>query len=203
MPCRTGRRTCRRPRPASALSLSTPCGGIRGQFALPAFDSGQSLLEREPFRHLPHDLSRPVQVAFELREPDDLRRETALPALFQNPSLIVDLVEAEGDDVGADLVQDVVDVPLVAQDRPVDGLEGAHQLDPRFLRRDRLVLEPPRGAVACHGHPQLVAELPRLAEEIEGTGVGEIEDPRRHYTDTKLPGRTTSLPSRKPDFPAQ
>src|SRR5438309_542189 len=96
MPCRTGRRTCRRSRSASSLSLSTPCGGIRGQFDLPAFDSGQSLLEREPFRHLPHDLTRPVQVAFELREPDDLRRETALPALFQNPSLIVDLVDAEG-----------------------------------------------------------------------------------------------------------
>src|SRR5437660_3763620 len=191
---------CRRSRSASGLSPSTRRGRIRGHLDLPAFDLRQPLLEREPFRHLPHDLPGPVQVAFELREPDDLRREPAFPALLEDPVLVVDLVEADGDDVGADLVQDVVDVPLVAEDGAVDRLEGLHQLEPRILRRDRLVFEPTRRAVPRDDDPQLVAELPRLTQEIEVTGMEEIEDPRRHYTDHKRHARTMSWPSRNTRF---
>src|SRR5439155_1741678 len=176
---------CRRSRSASGLSPSRRRGRSRGHLDLPAFDLRQPLLEREPFRHLPHDLPGPVQVAFELRESDDLRREPAFPALLEDPVLVVDLVEADGDDVGADLVQDVVDVPLVAEDGAVDGLEGLHQLEPRILRRDRLMFEPTRRAVPRDDDPQLVAELPRLTQEIEVTGMEEIEDPRRHRRESR------------------
>src|SRR5207249_9363682 len=96
---------CRRFRFASGLSPSTRRGRIRGHLDLAAFDLRQPLLEREPFRHLPHDLPRPVQVAFELRESDDLRRESAFPALLEDLYLFVYLVDADGDYVVADLVQ--------------------------------------------------------------------------------------------------
>src|SRR5206468_446904 len=95
---------------------------------------------------------------------------------------------------------DVVDVPLVAEERAVDGLEGLHQLEPRLLRRDWLVFEPPRRAVPRDHDPQLVAKLPRLTQEIEVTGMEEIEDPRRHYTDHKRHARTMSWPSRNTRF---
>src|SRR5438093_2915066 len=96
---------CRRFRFASGLSPSTRRGRIRGHLDLAAFDLRQPLLEREPFRHLPHDLPRPVQVAFELRESDDLRREPAFPALHADPVLVVDIVEADGNARWADLSQ--------------------------------------------------------------------------------------------------
>src|SRR5207247_5051 len=73
-------------------------------------------------------------------------------------------------------------------------------LDPRRLRRDWLVFEPPRRAVPRDHDPQLVAELPRLTQEIEVTGMEEIEDPRRHYTDHKRHARTMSWPSRNTRF---
>src|SRR5438093_3343995 len=88
---------CRRFRFASGLSPSTRRGRIRGHLDLAAFDLRQPLLEREPFRPLPH-------------------------------------------------------------------------------------------------------ELPRLTQEIEVTGIEEIEDPRRHYTDHKRHARTMSWPSRNTRF---
>src|SRR5207245_1761446 len=71
------------------------------------------------------------------------------------------------------------------------------------LRHDRLVLELPRGAVARDDDPQLVAELPRLAEKVHMTGMEEIEDPRRHYADHERHARTMSCPSRNTRFLAR
>src|SRR6266545_4273382 len=89
---------------------------------------------------------------------------------------------------------------LRPQDRPVHGLEGLDHLQPGFLRHDRLVLEPSRRAIPRDDDPQLVAEFPRLAEEIQMAGMEEIEDPRRHYTDHERHARTMSCPSRKTRF---
>src|SRR6266511_1909880 len=124
----------------------------------------------------------------------------AAAALLEDPLLLVRLIEPQGDDIGPYVPEDLVDVALVAQDRPVDGLEGLDHLQPGFLRHDRLVLEPPRRAVPRHDDPQLVAEFPRLAEEIQMAGMEEIEDPRRHYTDHERHARTMSCPSRKTRF---
>src|SRR5207244_426737 len=63
--------------------------------------------------------------------------------------------------------------------------------------------ELPRGAVARDDDPQLVAELPRLAEKVHMTGMEEIEDPRRHYTDHECHARTMSCPSRNTRFLAR
>src|SRR5439155_853420 len=49
---------CRRFRPASGVSLSTPRPRVRGGPSASPFDVVETLLEREPFRHLPHDLPR-------------------------------------------------------------------------------------------------------------------------------------------------
>src|SRR2546428_8225887 len=204
MPCRNGRRTCRRSRSASGVSLSSARRRlIRGPARLCASDLAEPLLEREPFRHLPHDLPGADQVTFEPREPDDLRGEAALSAFLQNPLLVVDLIVPDRDDIRADLLEDVVDVAFVAEDSAVDGLERLDHLEPGGLRHDWLVLELPRGAVARDDDPQLVAELPRLAEEIHMTGMEEIEDPRRHYADHERHARTMSCPSRKTRFLAR
>src|SRR6266704_2001667 len=160
------------------------------------FDVTESLLERQPFRHLPHDLARAVEVALEPREADDPRRQPSPTALLEDPLLLVRLVEPPGDALRPDVPEDLVDVALVPQDRPVHGLEGLDHLQPRFLRHNRLVLEPPRRAISRDDDPQLVAEFPRLAEEIQMAGMEEIEDPRRHYTDHERHARTTDGPSR-------
>src|SRR5437016_8726725 len=106
---------CQRFRPASGVSLSTPRPRVRGGPSASPFDVVESLLEREPFRHLPHDLPRADEIPFELREPKDFRREPALATLRENPFLVVHLVVPDRDDVRADLVEDVVDVAFVAQ----------------------------------------------------------------------------------------
>src|SRR5437660_1131410 len=79
-------------------------------------------------------------------------------------------------------------------------LTGLRKPGPRLRRRHRLVFEPPRRAVPRDHDPNLVAELPRLTQEIEVTGMEEIEDPRRHYTDHKRHARTMSWPSRNTRF---
>src|SRR5207247_7866051 len=63
--------------------------------------------------------------------------------------------------------------------------------------------EPAGSRVPGDDDPQLVPELLRLAEEIEVTGMEEIEDPRRHYTDHKRHARTMSWPSRNTRFLAR
>src|SRR5438445_13123779 len=91
MPCRNGRRTCRRSRSASGVSLSSARGRmIHGPARLCAFDLAEPLLEREPFGHLPHDLAGADQVTFEPREPDDLRSEATLVDLLLGKSLTND-----------------------------------------------------------------------------------------------------------------
>src|SRR5213594_2565267 len=154
MPCRNGRRTCRRSRSASGVSLSSARRRmIHGPARLCAFDLAEPLLEREPFRHLPHDLAGADQVTFEPREPDDLRCEAALSAFLQDPLLVVDLIVPDRDDIRADLLEDVVDVAFVAEDGAVDGLERLDHLEPGGLRHDWLVFEIPRGAVARDDDP--------------------------------------------------
>src|SRR5207249_5172509 len=91
-PCRTAKTTCRRSRSASGVSPSTPARRVRGGPSGSPFDVVESLLEREPFGHLPHDLPRADEVPFELREPEDFRREAALATLREDPFLAVDLV---------------------------------------------------------------------------------------------------------------
>src|SRR5438552_13468954 len=197
---------CRRFRPASGVSLSTPRPRVRGGPSASPFDVVESLLEREPFRHLPHDLPRADEIPFELREPKDSRREPALATLRENPFLVVHLVVPDRDDVRADLVEDVVDVAFVAQDRAVDRLERLDHLEPGGFRHDRFVLELPGGAVPRDDDPEFVAERSGLAEEIHMTGMEEIEDPRRHYTDHErharrypaLPGTRDSSPEHMP-----
>src|SRR5438309_3638648 len=204
MPCRNGRRTCRRSRSASGVSLSSARGRmIHGPARLCAFDLAEPLLEREPFGHLPHDLAGADQVTFEPREPDDLRSEATLAAFLQDPLLAMDLIVPDRDDIRADLFEDVVDVAFMAEDRTVDRLERLDHLEAGGLRHDRLVLELPRGAVARDDDPQLVAELPRLAEKVHMTGMEEIEDPRRHYADHERHARTMSCPSRNTRFLAR
>src|SRR3989449_6686848 len=164
MPCRNGRRTCRRSRSASGVSLSSARRRlIRGPARLCAFDLAEPLLEREPFGHLPHDLAGADQVTFEPREPDDLRSEAALAAFLQDPLLAVDLIVPDRDDIRADLFEDVVDVAFMAEDRAVDRLERLDHLEPGGLRHDRLGLELPRGGGARGGDPSRLGELPRLA----------------------------------------
>src|SRR5207247_6801266 len=51
--------------------------------------------------------------------------------------------------------------------------------------------------------PEFIAERSGLAEEIHMTGMEEIEDPRRHYTDHKRHARTMSCPSRNTRFLAR
>src|SRR5437879_13438096 len=93
MPGRNVRRTCRRSRSASGVSLSSARRRlIRGPARLCAFDLAEPLLERAPFSHLPHDLAGADKVTFEPREPDDLRGEAALSAFLQAPLLVVDLI---------------------------------------------------------------------------------------------------------------
>src|SRR5437899_1643743 len=204
MPCRNGRRTCRRSRSVSGVSLSSARRRMIPRHArLCAFDLAEPLLEREPFGHLPHDLAGADQVTFEPREPDDLRSEAALAAFLQDPLLAVDLIVPDCDDIRADLFEDVVDVAFMAEDRAVDRLERLDHPEPGGLRHDRLVLELPRGAVARDDDPQLVAELPRLAEKVHMTGMEEIEDPRRHYADHERHARTMSCPSRNTRFLAR
>src|SRR5207249_3712718 len=89
---------------------------------------------------------------------------------------------------------------LVAEDRAVHRLEGLHELDPRGFRHDRLVLEATRGGIPGDDDHQFVPELPRLAEEVQVTGMEEIEDPRRHYSDHERHARTMSWPSRNTRF---
>src|SRR5213080_2083465 len=168
-----------------------------------ATSAGGPSLEPEPFRYLPHDLPGPVEVPLEFRQADDLGREATAGALRADPILIVDLIEADRDDVRTDLVEDRVDVPLVPEERTVHRFEALDHLDAGRLGHDRFVLEPAGGRVPGDHDPQLVPELPRLAEEIEVTGMEEIEDPRRHYTDHKRHARTMSWPSRNTRFLAR
>src|SRR2546422_7986345 len=201
---------CRRYRSVSGVSLSArgfslarPRRRVRGVTRVPAFDFVESFLEREPFRHLPHDLPRADEIPFELREPEDFRREPALAALREDPLLAVDLIVPDRDDVRADLIEDVVNVTFVPQDGPVDRLERFDHLEPGRLRHDRFVLDLPSRAVPGDDDPEFVAERSGLAEEIHMTGMEEIEDPRRHYTDHERHARTMSCPSRKTRFLAR
>src|SRR5205823_6349913 len=173
---------------------------VLAETGLGAFDLREPFLEREPFRYLPHDLPGPVEVPLEFRQADDLGREATAGALRADPILIVDLIEADRDDVRTDLVEDRVDVPLVPEERTVHRFEALDHLDAGRLGHDRFVLEPAGGRVPGDHDPQLVPELLRLAEEIEVTGMEEIEDPRRHYTDHKRHARTMSWPSRNTRF---
>ena len=59
--------------------------------------------------------------------------------------LVVDLVIAEGDHVGADRRQYGEDVPLVAQHGLIHGLQRGDHAVAIFLPDDRLVLEQARG----------------------------------------------------------
>src|SRR5205809_7322899 len=117
---------CRRSRCASGLSSSASRSGDLGRrTGLGAFDLREPFLEREPFRYLPHDLPGPVEVPLEFRQADDLGREATAGALRADPILIVDLIEADRDDVRTDLVEDRVDVPLVPEERTVDRFEAS------------------------------------------------------------------------------
>src|SRR5437899_10366180 len=194
---------CRRSRFVSGVSLSArrfsparPWRRVRGVTRVSAFDFVESFLEREPFRHLPHELSRADEILFELREREDFCCEPALAALREDPFLAVDLVVPDRDDVRTDLVEDIVDVAFVAQDGPVDGLERLDHLEPGRLRHDRFVLELPSRAVPRDDDPEFIAERSGLTEEIHLTGMEEIEDPRRPDTDHKRHARTMSCPSR-------
>src|SRR5213594_3897117 len=97
----------------------------------------------------------------------------------------------------------IVDVPFVSEDGPVDRLESLDHLEPGRLRHDRLVLELPSRGVPRDDDPEFVAERSGLAEEIHMTGMEEIEDPRRHYTDHERHARTMSCPSRNTRFLAR
>src|SRR5438046_10451608 len=111
---------CRRSRCAAGLSSSASRSGDLGRrTGLGAFDLREPFLEREPFRYLPHDLPGPVEVPLEFRQADDLGREATAGALRADPILIVDLIEADRDEVRTDLVEDRVDVPLVTGERKV------------------------------------------------------------------------------------
>src|SRR2546422_450862 len=135
--------------------------------------------------------------------PGTVYRSTAKPPpSFRSSSIAADAISYR-DDVRSDLVEDVVDVALVAQDRAVDRLEGLDHLEASCLRHDRLVLEFPSGAVPRDDDPEFVAEGSGLAEEIHMTGMEEIEDPRRHYTDHERHARTMSCPSRNTRFLAR
>src|SRR5205823_5038806 len=89
----------------------------------------EPFLEREPFRYLPDNLPGPVEVPLEFRQANDLGREAAAGALRADPILIVDLIEADRDDVRTDLVEDRVDVPLVPEERTVHRFEALDHLD--------------------------------------------------------------------------
>src|SRR5438132_11917230 len=92
MPCRNGRRTCRRSRSVSGVSLSSARRRMIPRPArLCAFDLAEPPLERAPFGHLPHDLAGADQVTSEPREPDDLRGQAALAAFLQDPRHALDL----------------------------------------------------------------------------------------------------------------
>src|SRR5438046_561275 len=95
--------------------------------------------------------------------------------------------------------KDVSTIPLIF--RPF--VFGASEQRARCVGQDRFVCDPAGGRVPGDGDPQLVPELLRLAEEIEVTGMEEIEDPRRHYTDHKRHARTMSWPSRNTRFLAR
>src|SRR5947209_1170173 len=124
MPCRNGRRTCRRSRSASGVSLSSARRRVILRPArLCAFDLAEPLLEREPFGHLPHDLAGADQVTFEPREPDDLRGEAALAAFLQDPLLAMDLIVPDRDDSRGALFEDGVAVAFVACASTVDRAE--------------------------------------------------------------------------------
>src|SRR6266545_4426446 len=164
-------------------------------------DPLELLVELDPLRDPSHDLAGAVEVPLELRETDDAGvREAVLRALLPDPLLVVHLVEPEGDHVGPDLVEDLVDVPLVPEEGPVHGLERADHLQAVRLGRDRRVLEPLRGRVTGHDDDELVPELPRLPQEGDVPGVKKVEHPCRHYPDHACHASMTSCPSRKTRF---
>src|SRR5207249_12318583 len=118
---------CRRSRCASGLSSSASRSGDLGRrTGLGAFDLREPFLEREPFRYLPHDLPGPVEVPLEFRQADDLGREAPAGALRADPILLVDLIEADRDDVRTDLVEARADVPLVPDERTVPPVQALH-----------------------------------------------------------------------------
>src|SRR2546422_8727998 len=83
----------------------------------------QLCAQRVVLRDLRDDLPRPVQVADELRKPDDPRVvEPPRTCFVEDPRLVVRLVEPERDHVGSNLGEDVVDVPLVAEGGAAHGL---------------------------------------------------------------------------------
>src|SRR3989449_10721177 len=128
--CRRSRSVPGVPLSARRFSPARPWRRVRGVTRVPAFDFVESFLEREPFRHLPHNLPCADEISFELREPEDFRREPALAALREDPFLAVDLIVPDRDDVRTVLSEDVVDVTLVPQDGPVDRLERFDHLEP-------------------------------------------------------------------------
>src|SRR5207237_2825815 len=131
---------------ASGLSSSAPrSGDLGGRIGFGAFDLREPFLQGEPFRYLPHNLPGPVEIPLEFREADDLGREAAAGTLRADPIFIVDLIEADRDDVGADLVEDRVDVTLVPEERTIHRFESLDHLDLGCLRDAPVVYEPAGG----------------------------------------------------------
>src|SRR5438093_12916669 len=98
------------------------------------------------------------------------RSEPRSKRIRADPILIVDLIEADRDDVRTDLVEDRVDVPLVPEERTVHRFEALDHLDAGRLGHNRFVFEPAGGRVPGDHAPQLVPPLLRLAELRSVTG---------------------------------
>lgn len=163
-----------------------------------AFNLLHFLLEFVRLDDFLNDSPGPVQVAFSwvFGESDDFSLESAFFEFVCDVGFIVDLVEAERDDVGLDLFNDFVHVVFRAEVGLVDDFEFFDEAESDVLWGDRLVFELADGRVRGHDHDEGVAEFFSFFEEEDVTHVKEVEGAGGHYFDHDLHASMISLPSR-------
>ena len=86
------------------------------------------------------------------------------------------LIESNGDDVRADFLDRVEQVPVAADDGVVYGLERLDNLEAHGFRSDGLVLSGADRVVVGDYDYELVSESPRLLQVGDVSRVDEVED---------------------------